>query len=160
MPIKHGLTERRFMPNSPVELAKYPTLDFVLGAIAEWINRYRQASPENELARCGPDDVREIAKDLNILPGELQAMAAKAPGSTDLLDKMLLALHINTDVFTKAQPAVMRDLQRLCISCNQKFRCRQELNDDTASRNFREFCPNAFTLNALLGSDRKRARYQ
>jgi hypothetical protein len=45
---------------------------------------------------------------------------------------------------------IMRDLQRLCITCAQKKRCGHELAAGTAGENFREFCPNAYTLEALF----------
>jgi hypothetical protein len=44
----------------------------------------------------------------------------------------------------------MRDMQRLCISCEAKQRCEHELTQGSAARHYREFCPNAFTLDALF----------
>jgi hypothetical protein len=88
-----------------------------------------------------------IARDLRLTQGELQELARKAPNAADLLLKMLVALHValeNTD------PHVMRDLRRLCTTCGAKKRCEHELADGTAGDHFREFCPNAFTLDALL----------
>jgi hypothetical protein len=44
----------------------------------------------------------------------------------------------------------MRDLQRLCISCSEKQRCAHELDVGSAAEHFRQYCPNAYTLDALL----------
>ena len=44
----------------------------------------------------------------------------------------------------------MRDLQRLCMVCAQKGHCQHELAQGTAAEHFREFCPNAYTLDALF----------
>jgi hypothetical protein len=63
---------------------------------------------------------------------------------------MLIALRVDPHVLVNTNPAVMRDLQRLCVVCSQKGRCEHELAKGTASEHFREFCPNAFTLDALL----------
>ena len=65
---------------------------------------------------------------------------------------MLIALRVDPHVLVNTNLAVMRDLQRLCVVCSQKGRCEHELAKGTASEHFREFCPNAFTLDALLNN--------
>jgi hypothetical protein len=44
----------------------------------------------------------------------------------------------------------MQDLQRLCVTCGHKQECAHEFDVETAAANFRKFCPNAYTLEALL----------
>lgn len=127
------------------------TVDSVFGAIADWVRRYRShARKDDALGRCSPDEVQQIAKDLGMSPAELRGIASKGPGAADLLQKMLIALGVDPDVLAKRDPAVMRDLQRLCISCSHKRLCQHELADGVAAEHFHEFCPNAFTLDALL----------
>jgi hypothetical protein len=63
---------------------------------------------------------------------------------------MLLALHVDPERLLRSEPAAMRDMQRLCISCEAKQRCEHELTQGSAARHYREFCPNAFTLDALF----------
>jgi len=129
----------------------YPTVEFVLDAVAGWINKYRHATGlHDEFGHCSPEDVRQIAKDLGVPASELLKLATKAPGAADLTEKMLIALRVDPHVLVNTNPAVKRDLQRLCIVCSQKGRCEHELAKGTASEHFREFCPNAFTLDALL----------
>jgi len=91
-----------------------------------------------------------IANDLAVPATELRALAAKGPGSADLLEKMLIALRVDPTALAQSNPAVMRDLQRLCVACGQKGRCQHELIEGTAAEHFRDFCPNAFTLDALF----------
>jgi hypothetical protein len=125
--------------------------EFILGAIADWINSYRsRAGLQAAFGRCTPDDVKQIAKDLGVPAPELRALASKGPHAADLLEKMLLALGVDPAAIVKTDPATMRDLQRLCSACAAKGRCQRELNDGTAAAHFHEFCPNAFTLDALL----------
>ena len=45
---------------------------------------------------------------------DLRGLAAKGSGSADILKKMLIALSVDPQALAKADPAVMRDLQRLC----------------------------------------------
>ena len=47
-------------------------------------------------------------------------------------------------------PAVVRDLQRTCLLCDHKSRCRRELAEGSAAQHFRDFCPNAYTFDALF----------
>ena len=129
----------------------YPMVEFVLDAIAGWINKYRHVhGVRDELGECSQEDVMQIAKDLGIAVSDLRGMAAKGPDAADALQKMLLALSVDPQALAKADPAVMRDLQRICIFCSQKSRCQHELAEGTPAENSREFCPNAYTLEALF----------
>jgi transcriptional regulator with XRE-family HTH domain len=139
------------MPNTDIPQPAHPTVDFVLGAIADWVRKYRSHTGNGDaFARCSPDEVKQIAKELGMSPAELRGIARKEPGAADLLQKMLIALGVDPEALAKRDPAVMRDLQRLCISCSHKRRCQHELAAGAAAEHFHEFCPNAFTLDALL----------
>ncbi|MFZ0101534.1 MAG: hypothetical protein WAL49_04530 [Pseudolabrys sp.] len=146
-----NISKEGAMPDKQVHAPQYPTVEFVLEAVAGWINKYRQAgSLHDELGHCSPEDVMEIAKDLGVPVSELRKLATKGPGAADLIKKMLIALRVDPHVLANTNPAVMRDLQRLCVVCSQKGRCEHELAKGTASEHLHEFCPNAFTLNALF----------
>src|SRR5262249_2164779 len=81
---------------------------------------------------------------------DLRGLAAKGSGSADILKKMLIALSVDPQAPAKADPALMRDLQPLCIRSSHHGRRRDELARGTAAEHFREFCPNAYTLDALF----------
>jgi transcriptional regulator with XRE-family HTH domain len=138
------------MPEPHTEPVSAETM---FGAIAHWIGKYRSHTGE-AFGRCSPDEVKQIAKDLGMSAGDLREIARKGPGAADLLQRMLIALDVDPVALAKDDPAVMRDLQRLCVSCTHKRRCRHELAAGTASRHFHEFCPNAFTLDALFERER------
>jgi hypothetical protein len=72
---------------------------------------------------------------------------------------MLAALHVDPKALAEADPINMRDLQRLCITCGDKKRCEHELSNGTAAENFREYCPNALTLDALFGQKGQASRH-
>jgi hypothetical protein len=129
----------------------YPTVDRVFGAIAGWINHYReQAGLRDAFGQCDPAEVRQIASDLNIPEAELRVLATKGPGSADNLQKMLVALKVDPAALARTDPAVMRDLQRLCVNCGHKQECSHELDVGSAAAHFHEFCPNSYTLDALF----------
>jgi len=140
------------MTSRPEELS-YPTLEFVLDAIANWIKKYRYAvGLRRELASCGPEEVARAARDVGVSPGELVRLAQKGPHAADQLPKLLLALGVEPGKLSRDDPATMRDLQRLCITCGNKSRCQHELAAGTAAGRYRDFCPNAISLDALLGT--------
>lgn len=148
------------MPDRDSHQRNYPTVEFVVNAISGWVNKYRHIhGVSNELGQCSPEDVMRIATDLGVPAGELRALAAQGPGAADLLEKMLIELSVDPAVLAKTNPAVMRDLQRLCVVCSQKQRCQHELAEGTAAEHFREFCPNAFTLDALFRQKAPSARH-
>jgi len=148
------------MPAREVGEPRYPTVEFVLDAIAGWINKYRHTyGVRDELGQCGQEEVMRIAKDLGLPVSDLRGLAAKGPGSADILKKMLLALSVDPQALAKTDPVVMRDLQRLCILCSHKGRCQHELARGTAAEHFREFCPNAYTLDALFKEEEQPSRH-
>ena len=58
----------------------YQTVEFVLDAVAGWINKYREVHrASDEFAHCSQEDVRRIAKDLGLEENQLRNLAAKGP---------------------------------------------------------------------------------
>jgi hypothetical protein len=129
----------------------YPTLEPILDAIAHWVKNYRYAmGVRGELTRCDPAEVARTARDLGVSPRELADLASKGPHAADLLQELLVALGVDSKKLGLQDPATTRDLQRLCITCGNKRRCERELAAGTATQNYRSYCPNAFTLDALF----------
>jgi len=130
----------------------YPGLEPILDTIAGWINNYRRAAKTpSELAQVGSDEVARIAHDLNVTPGELANLTSKTTGSVDLLYKMLSALGVDRENKNLNDPRMIRDLERLCFACDHKARCAHELEVGAAKEHYREYCPNAYTLDVLTG---------
>lgn len=139
------------MPNRDTPQKSYPVVEVVLNSIADWVSKYRYAiGRTNDLGLCSREDVMQIANDLGVSVNELRELVAKGPHAADLVQKMLVALHVDPKVIAASNPLVMRDLQRLCITCTDKKRCAHELAKGTAAEHFNEFCPNALTLDALF----------
>jgi hypothetical protein len=139
------------MPDGNIQKASYPTVDFVVNAIADWVNKYRSLhSIRDQFGECSPQEVMRIATDIGVPVGELRDLAAKGPDAAKLLEKLLIKLSVDPAQLANANPAIMRDLQRLCVFCGQKARCQHELREGTAAEHYREYCPNAFTLDALF----------
>jgi hypothetical protein len=110
----------------------------------------------NDLVNCGPDEVANIARDLRLSPSELVILARNGSNAADLLQDLLNVLGLDKNAIENDEPLVMRDLERLCTTCREKRRCRLDLANGVAD-NFRDYCPNAFTLGALLQEKEQRA---
>lgn len=123
----------------------------IFEAIANWVQKYRYAvGVREDLANCGVDEVTRMARDLGVDAQELMSLAAKGPQAADQLSKLLRALGVDPEKLTSGNAAMMRDLQRICISCGHKNQCERDLATGTATQHFRDYCPNAFSINALF----------
>jgi hypothetical protein len=139
------------MNQQPVAHPDYESLQWILGVVAQWVVKYRHARGiRNELMNCSAEDVAAIARDLRIRPNEIAALASKGPNAADLLQKLLIALGVDANGLAHDDPLVMRDLQRLCITCGYKRQCELDLASGEMTQNFHDYCPNAYTLEALI----------
>ena len=129
----------------------------IFDAIANWVKKYRYAvGLRDDLANCGADEVARMARDLGVDAQELISLATKGPQAADQLSKLLRALGVDPEKLTSGEIAMMRDLQRICISCGHKNQCERDLATGTASQHFRDYCPNALSIDALLYSNEER----
>ena len=128
----------------------------VLDAIANWVKKYREAiGLRNELANCTPEQVALIARDMGLSPAELLSVTAKGPHAADELPKLLRALGVDPQKLASEDPATMRDLQRICVTCGHKGQCQHDLATGKAAWHYRDYCPNAISLNALFHENRR-----
>jgi hypothetical protein len=140
------------MVNRETGLPSNPLVETALKAIADWVSNYRNAIGfNNEFSMCGPDEVMRMVKEIGVTPSQLHELVSKGPGNANLLKAMLVALHVDPKVLADMDPLIMRELKWLCITCSNKKRCEHELAKGTATEHFREFCPNAVSLDELLG---------
>lgn len=129
----------------------------IFNSIAQWVRDYRASlETSRAFAQCGPEEVAAIAQDLMISPHDLAQLAQKGPESAQLLHRMLAALGIDEDALVKRDPAVMRDLERLCATCGHKRHCAHDLAAGAGAEHYRNYCPNAYTL-GMLSADKKTA---
>jgi hypothetical protein len=96
------------------------------------------------------DPVADTKETVGLSPGELLSVAAKGSHAADELPKLLRSLGVDPQKLTSEDPATMRDLQRICITCGHKGQCHHDLAAGTAARHYRDYCPNAISLDALF----------
>jgi hypothetical protein len=111
----------------------------------DWRARRRTMA---ELGRCAREDVERMAHDVGVDRAVLRVLAGKWPGSADLLSRRMDELEL--DPATQVEPAVVRDLQRVCSLCVSKRKCSHDLASHSSDPAWREYCPNVETLDALI----------
>ena len=126
-------------------------VDGVFQAIANWIQRYREAiGLRAELAICEPQHVAEIAKDIGLSSDQLRFAVEKGSRAADELPKLLRAIGVDPQRLSSTNPALMRSLESICITCDHKKQCQHNLSADTAAGHYQYYCPNAVSLKALF----------
>jgi hypothetical protein len=128
----------------------------MFGRFAAWWGNLRAGRAGlDELQNCG-DEVGHVARDVGLTRHDLYTTAAKRPDAADQLKQRLEALHMDRAALLRAEPMVVRDLERVCTVCGSKRQCERDLARHPDDPAWRTYCPNAHTLEALE-TDAKRA---
>jgi hypothetical protein len=123
----------------------------VLGRVGEWLKSWWERSTAlAELEACSGPEMERVARDAGIGVSDLRVLAGKWPSSADLVERRMAVLGLDAVEVEAEQPAVMRDLQRVCSLCDNKRVCEHDLDRSPANAAWREYCPNTGTL-AVLG---------
>ena len=122
-----------------------------------WANWKRRRREMAEVS-CSTSGERErLARDIGVSEADFCILARKPAHASALLSQRLDQLQLETADIREVEPQVLQDLQRVCSLCVRKRKCRRDLAARPWSRVWKEYCPNAFTLNALL-AERARQR--
>jgi hypothetical protein len=103
-----------------------------------------------DLDYCGPAEMERIARDVGVSGADLSILAGKWPDAADLLYWRMNEIKLDRTEVTRADPQVMRDLQRVCTVCGSRRRCEHELANNPSDPAWKKYCPNATTLAALI----------
>jgi hypothetical protein len=115
----------------------------LLDRVREWWRR------QGELSALGNKEIGRVAEDLGIGTDTLRDLVARGPEAANLLYERMQALGISKADVDKAAQGVMRDLQRTCACCNEKGVCEKDLADCPDDPVWKNYCPNAVTLESL-----------
>ena len=120
-------------------------------AIAKrWRDRRDARRTVAALDRFGAEATELLAHDVGATSSELRALAGRWPESPPLLSRRLAALGLDEAAIGHAEPAVLRDLQRVCSLCESTRECKHDLaSRDPSDPAWQVYCPNVTTLEAL-----------
>ena len=90
-----------------------------------------------------------IARDIGLSAQELEFIASKGPNAAAELPKLLRALGVDPQKLPSDRRTTKRDLQRICITCGHKARCRHDSRPAQLRSTTAIFCPNAMSIDEL-----------
>jgi len=122
-------------------------------SVSAWIGRAlrsrRTANRTSGLKGCPPDEVGRIARDVGLTPGELIRLATMGPNAADEVYRRLEELDVDADEVRHRDPALLRELIKVCSFCTTKARCSSDLNWCPLAPDWSHYCPNATILESL-----------
>ena len=128
------------------EPATYPVVEYLIDVFGDWLKHRRELSELRELDDASFD---QIAGDLRISRTDLRELVRLGPHSADELPKLLNALGIDETKLARAEPLVLRDMERVCTMCNHKRQCDDDLAAGVSPERYHRYCLNAGTIDAL-----------
>ena len=96
-----------------------------------------------------PGELERVARELNVTPADLEMLVRQGSQAANELPYTLTALGIDETALRRAEPALLRDMERVCSFCTHKRQCHQELAAGTAVTNYVEYCENSDTIDML-----------
>ena len=130
----------------PAPSVNYPVVEPLIDLFARWLQHRREIA---DRCACDATEYARIATDLGVSPSELDQLVRRGPHAADELPKMMAALGLDAKAIARAQPSVIRDLERVCALCEQKKQCDWDLAAGNAAQRYKEYCMNAPTFASL-----------
>ena len=130
------------------EREPYTFVTKVIDLFVDWLKQRRELNDLMEFAG-DPGELERVARELNVTPADLEWLVKRGSHGTNELPYTLTALGIDETALWRAEPALLRDIERVCSFCTHKRRCHQELAAGTAATNYVEYCENSDTVDTL-----------
>lgn len=125
---------------------RYPVIGKLAAIFGNWIRRSREI---RELRELNNGEFARISQELNMAPADLDLFVNQGPRASDELPELLTRLGLDSHALSQTQPVVLRDMVRVCASCQRKRQCGRDLAAGTSKQNYDEYCPNASTIDEL-----------
>src|SRR5436305_3839392 len=128
------------------EIKSHPIIDGLIEMFGNWLIHRREMC---ELRQLDSREFDSIARDLRMTPADLDRFVRQGPHAADELPRLLEVLGIDEAALARSEPAALRDMKRVCVSCERKAQCRNDLEIGASARDFEDYCLNAPTMNVL-----------
>ena len=124
-------------------MSYHESVKSLLGRVRDWWSgRY-------EFRNLDPKKLERVAGELSMTAGTLEDLVARGPDAASHLYGRIYALGLSRTDVDHAGAGVLRDLQRTCACCNEHRRCENDLAGQVDDPAWKDYCPNATTLDAL-----------
>ena len=106
---------------------------------------WRRAELERELATLTDQEI----EDAGFVRSEIPTVLKNYPASSDLRQRMLGRLGVDSEAAWRRFPGLMRAIHRACALCGARKACERWLDSEEPGRGHHLFCPNADDLDAI-----------
>ena len=93
-------------------------VDKIVDTFGNWLRHRRDI---REMRELDSGEFAKIARELNLPVAELDTFVHQGPHASDELLHLLTLIGVDQDALAKAHPLVLRDMTRVCTSCQQKL---------------------------------------
>jgi hypothetical protein len=128
------------------EIKSYPIFDKLINIFDNWLKHRQEIS---EMREFDTGEFARIAHELGVTPDDLDTLVRRGPHAIEELPKLLTALGIDEKAIGCTLPLVLRDMERVCASCQHKRQCNHDIAAGTSGQHYEEYCGNAATINSL-----------
>jgi len=125
---------------------QYPVVDKIVDAFGNWRKRGRDIRDMREL---DSNEFAKIARELTVPATDLDMLVHQGPHASDELLRLLTLLGVDKELLSKTQPLALRDMTRVCASCQQKRQCNRDLRTEASAQHYEEYCLNAPAIEGL-----------
>ena len=122
-----------------------------------WQRSMNRRRAINELAASPPSEIRRLACDVGLSSDDLRLLCRNDFGPSELLPRRLELAGIDPEAVRHTEPTTLRDLARVCASCQASRRCARDLARGDAPAGMDAYCLNSATIDALTASCNGRA---
>lgn len=109
-------------------------------------DRRRRMAALREIDALDPHERGRVLGEAGLTRRDLGDTMQAPFASQDLLARALCALDIDAEAFRAGRE---RDMQRVCMACHARGRCRRDLATGDFARRYRHYCLNADSLSGI-----------
>jgi hypothetical protein len=107
---------------------------------------------ENEFQELRQDEAINILANAGVTRDEFDEAMRRPFASEDLLAPALKALGVDLGALKRNDISGFKHVRRICILCDQRFRCYRRLSDRNFADTYADFCPNSETFSKVADS--------
>jgi hypothetical protein len=115
-------------------------------------DRERSRRARKEIDSLGSNEAARVLSEAGLTRGEFAAAMSQPFASDDLLSQALCSVGIDADEFGVRNIEWLQDLQRSCMRCSVRGRCRRVMGRAEFSRRYKDFCPNSGDFEQILSA--------
>jgi hypothetical protein len=113
-------------------------------------DKERSRRAMREVDSLGSSEAARVLSEVGLSRGEFAAAMSHPFASDDLLSQALSSVGIDPDEFGVRNIEWLQGLQRSCMRCGVRGRCKRIMARDEFTRRHQDFCPNSGDFEQIL----------